>query len=219
MRKDIALRKEVSQMDVKIKKTMRRTVTFLIILAMALPLISFHAMAETSDNKTVAVSLGRFLAEEMRAENATLEVNADMSVKVRIDGKSPVVSMKLLPFETKTKANALRIVLKNDSSCNGMKIDYIYKNSAQISESASLEEIYVKQVADATEYIVFATSVDTITQLTIRFFGASGGEIDIVSIGMVSAFYDNREYGTDSYDIQDETRRRYRSCYCTGSVH
>ena len=177
-------------------------------LLVLLPTVALIANAENGDDKSVGVSLTRFMTEEILSENAELSVNSDMSVKLTLNASVSTVSMKTVPIEANTKANALRIVIRNNSECDKMKIDYIFKNSAKVSESASIEEVSLKMLADATEYIVYMPSVDTLTQLSIRFSGASEGDIDIVSIGAVSVFHDNRTYFGELVENSYDGERR-----------
>lgn len=187
-----------------IKKLLYLGTVGVLMVSLLLSAITPMTMAEEEGSSSVRVSAKRFMTEEIAAENADIKNNADMSVKLTLRSDSPVMSMRTVAVASNTKANALRIVVRNGSLCSGMKIDYIFKNSAQISESVSVDEISVKPMSDATEYIVYVPSVDTMTQMSIRFFGATSGEIDIVSIGAVSVFYDEREYfgelSENSYD-------------------
>ena len=75
-------------MNIKLNKSLRRMVVALLIVAVALPIISISVTAE-GENKTAAVSVARFMTGEMQSENATLAVNPDTSVKLKIVGKSP----------------------------------------------------------------------------------------------------------------------------------
>lgn len=192
-----------------IKKLLYRGMIGALLLSLLLSAMTPMVKAEEEGNGSVKVSAKRFMTDEIRAENAELVINTDMSVKLKLISESPVMSMKTVAIASNTKANALRIVIRNESRCSGMKIDYIFKNSAQISESASIEEISVKPMSEATEYFVYMPAVDTMTQLSIRFMGAASGEIDIVSIGAVSVFHDDREYfGELAENSYDRERRK-----------
>ena len=169
--------------------------------------LSGYASAETMS--TVAeVAYERFCTSEITAANAHITTNEKGSVTLTAGKDDPVASMKFTPVKAETAANALRVVIANRASCRVAAFDYVYKNTAQISERGRVE-LSLKQGEKPEEYIVHIPYVDSITEMNILFNDcARGGEIELISMGAISYFHDNREYaGTLSENIYDRSSK------------
>ena len=183
----------MSPIKINIKTIVMRAVVLMLVVAVVLPVVFLITFAEVRDT-VASVSLTRFRTEEMTAENAYIKVNSDETVTIELNGDSPEVSMVVTPLAAETEANALRLVIRNDSKCDLMTLDYVYKNSAHLSENGS-DSISISSSQDSEEYIVPIKNVDKMTKLKLSFGGGDGnGSITLLSMGAISYYYDNREY-------------------------
>jgi hypothetical protein len=156
--------------------------------------LSLSIFADNKGTFVTTVSKARFCSEELTAYGAYVDKHTDETVTLVIDSKSPRVSMAFKPLMADTEANALRIVIKNDSKCDRMILDYVYKNSAHLSETG-VADIAINSDAVSKEYIIPLRSVDGMTKLGLTLDGGdSTGTIAIVSIGAISYCYEDREY-------------------------
>ena len=179
---------------VNIKTRAFRTV--LLVLSAALVMTAMTALPFATDisAKSLSVSAERFCTDSMRTEDAFIYGDANGTVTVSIAGDEPRVSMNVTPLEAETKANALRIVIRNDSESDSMTVDYVFKNSAHLSETGSYI-VDISSGSDFEEYIIPIESVDSMTKLELTFLGGKREEtVTIVSIGAISYYYDGREY-------------------------
>ena len=170
-----------------------KAMILLLSLALLLPAFQTLAFAEYS-GVDLDVSYERFTAETLTVENASANVKTTGSVLISAKGHAPVVNMDILPRAAKTEANALRIVLKNLSGSDCMKIGYVFKNSDGIGKYNETE-IALERSEEAREYIIPVKSPDTMTNLVLTFEGENvSGDIELVSVGAVSFCFDDRSY-------------------------
>jgi len=186
-----------------------RAALLALVTAVVLPAFSLAVSADEKGNVKAAVSVSRFCTDEITAEQAYINNNPDGTVTVSAAGETPRVSMLVTPLEAETEANALRMVINNESDFDFMRLDFVYKNSAHLSENAS-ESISIAKRQGSEEYIIPMPSVDRMTKLDLTFFGGdSTGSVTLVSIGAVSYFHDDREYFGDllenTYDRATQT--------------
>ncbi len=194
--------------DKKSIKPVCRLILILISVAVVLPAMATFLYAQENGegmSGKVSVNEDRFCSNELTAENATVTVNEDGTV--RVSGVSPKISMTVDPMKAETKANALRIVMKTSSDFDTMNVEYIYKNSAQISVPGEAS-VTIKKSDVAVEYIVPVAYADSMTHLVLAFneTESSYGSVDVVSIAPISYFYDNRNYSgvvtENCYDLE-----------------
>ncbi len=187
-----------------------RLILILLFVALISPFAVPSFAMETDWNGTVSVNEERFCTQEMSVENAFAKVNDDGTLRVSVSGANPKISMMVTPIKAETKANALRLVIKNSSEMNVLNIEYIYKNSAHISETGSAR-VPLKNTSYAEEYIVPVNNPDTMTHLVLSFEGSEKnvGDIDLVSIGAISYCFDNREYfGSVTQNSYDDSSKK-----------
>lgn len=191
-----------------IKKS-NRAISAMLCLVLALSVFQLVAGAAFDEANKIPVSSRRFCSNEITVENAVPEKNSNGSVSFTFDDSNPKMSMAFVPLNAKTKANALRIVLKNESTVSGMRLDYIYQDDNGISKSGFVCEDIHKSSED-TEYIIPVSNADSLTSLVVSFNGGetSSGKITVVSIGAISYCVDGREYvGALSSVALDESAR------------
>jgi hypothetical protein len=165
----------------------------LLSFAILLPVFQTVALAESSGVE-LSVSYERFTAEKLTVENASANVQAEGSVLIYATGKAPVINMDISPIAAKTEANSLRIVLKNLSGSDCLRIGYVFKNPDGAGEYNETE-FAIERSEEIREYIVPVKSPDTLIKLTLTFGGENvSGDIELVSVGAVSFCFDNRTY-------------------------
>jgi hypothetical protein len=171
-----------------------RAALLILVTAVVLPAFSLAAAAEEKGNVKVSVSAERYCTDEIAAEQAYINNNSDGTVTFFPYGETPRVFMSVTPMKAETEANALRVVINNDSDFDLMRLDFVYKNSAHLSENGS-ESISISTERGNEEYIVPIPAVDRMTKLELSFIGGNGtGSVTLVSIGAVSYYHDDRVY-------------------------
>lgn len=169
-----------------------------VIFALSFAMLSSSFAAITyaaEEGAAVSVSYERFTATEIFVENAAATVRESGSVLISSAGDTPTLNMDITPRSASTSANAIRIVIKNLSSSNSLKIKYVFKNSAYISEYAETQTA-IERSEQMREYIIPIKSPDTMTKLSLCFEGEGGvfGDLELVSIGAVSYYFDEGVY-------------------------
>lgn len=176
-------------------RNINRIISTVLCLVLILSALALTVGAELGEINKVTVLPKRFCTSEMTVENAIAEKNNNGSVSLAFNGSTPKISMEISPLRTETKANALRIVLQNESTVNTIRLDYIYKDQNGMNKSeSSYADIHKKP--ESVEYIVPISEVDNMTKLVINFNSDenASGKITIVSIGAISYCVDDAEY-------------------------
>ena len=142
-------------------------------VSVVLQMFSLTALASYDGESKVSVSAARFCTDEIASDHAYIKNNPDGTVTLLPTGKEPRVSMLVSPLAAETEANALRVVLRNDSRCDSIFLEYVYKNSAHLSENGTVS-VNIKREKESEEYIIPLRWVDKLTKLDLTFNGGDG---------------------------------------------
>ena len=173
------------------KKTRQRV--FTIIMTSMLLLSSLTVFASDGDTvRILSVDVDRFMTDTVNASGGSLSSDKDRNVIVSLNnGVATSLNMDVKRTSFPTGANSLRIVIVNDTLCESMTVEYMYKTDGGIQSSGSVSCELIKG-SGAMEYILPVEEVSTLTSMKLTFNGALSGGITLMSISPVSYYYDGR---------------------------
>ncbi len=173
-------------------KTRKRLFAF--IMAATLLLSGLSVFASDSDTlRILSVDIERFMTDTVNASGGSLSSDKDKNVIVSLNGAEASLSMDIKRTSFPEGANSLRVVLVNDTLCESMTVEYMYKTDGGIQSSGSVGCELVKG-SGAVEYILPVEACSRMTSMKLTFNGALSGEITIMSISPVSYYNDGRTY-------------------------
>ncbi len=156
---------------------------------MTLSLFAPWVSARKTEDNLLTVSQTNFLSKSAFASGGTAELTDEQAVRLNVTDPRPSLSMTITPIAAVTRANALRIVLENKTACNEMVVEYVFKNSANSSETGKTT-VKLEPYAGKKEYIFRVTSPDTMTALTLTFPCDGSGSVTVFSVGAVSYVFE-----------------------------
>ncbi len=168
---------------------------FTIIMTSMLLLSSLTVFASDGDTvRILSVDVDRFMTDTVNASGGSLSSDKDRNVIVSLNnGVATSLNMDVKRTSFPTGANSLRIVIVNDTLCESMTVEYMYKTDGGIQSSGSVSCELIKG-SGAMEYILPVEEVSTLTSMKLTFNGALSGGITLMSISPVSYYYDGRTY-------------------------
>ena len=176
----------------KMKGLLRMLCLALVLLVIA-PAVAF-ATGNLPDSE-IQIDMERFRAESMTVSGGNGAVTEEGYVNISVGDSDVSVNMSVTPLEAKTDANALRLVIINNSMCESVSLKYTYiDGEGQLMAGEGVYPIKPDSGISMCEYLLPVDCPDTMTALSVTFAGAEKGRITIVSIGAVSHHTDSREY-------------------------
>ena len=160
-----------------------RLACVILLCALLLPFAMIFAQAESGQT----VDADRFLFGAWSADSAFLSVTEAGTITAALRGAAPVIIAKQPASSRTEEGNALRIVLKNDSYCNLMRVTYVCGGETY-EDQFSLERKGEKQ-----DYYLYVSRPAEVTELHLAFSGGAGGSIELFGVGIVSLYDDSAE--------------------------
>ncbi len=171
-------------------KLSARFLTIILFISMVLNLISIPVSADTS---SVEVSSGRFMTDKIHVSDGTIIQNSYGDAVISLDGDFTSINMDITATNVPTGANSLCLVLENDSLCEALSLEYIYKDSDGALKNGSTTAD-IKKGEGEESYIIPVERPENITSLKITFNAAASGRIALISLSAVSYYTDGGEY-------------------------
>ncbi len=163
---------------------MRKTYLLVCIVAVLALLCVFSAAARSAAG-SVSVSPDRFLCHILQSDNADFFEREDGSLLVTFRNGAPVIEAG--DMKPAVGGNAIRIVLKNNSTCNQMMLQY----TAQ-EEKRELR-IPIARRGEKQSYYFYPESLTDLTEVSLSFSGAYNGSLELYSISATSIYDDSKE--------------------------
>ena len=180
-----------------IKKTAKKTRKRVIALIMTAMILVSNLVVFASDGDTVrilSVDVERFMTDTVNASGGSLASDKDKNIIVSLNnGEATSLNMDVKRTSFPIGSNSLRIVLVNDTLCESMTLEYMYKTDSGIQSSGSTVCEIIKG-SGAVEYILPVEEVSNLTSMKLTFNGALSGEISLMSISPISYYHDGRTY-------------------------
>ncbi len=136
-----------------------------------------------------------FLSDEFYTYGCNVSYNNTesryLSVSVLQSAAAPFLESQKISRSAFDRANALRLILKNNSNCTSIKLYYTTAESNEFSESQSATAVLEPGTQIQDCYLRFEN--ETPLQIRIVFEGASEGEIQLYSILPASTVISNAE--------------------------
>lgn len=171
----------------------------------------------------------RFLCRSFASESASLFAQEDGSLIVSFRSGAPILELREPDLTGAETCNAIRVVLKNNSTCNSLVFLYTVDGEEQKMN------IPIARRSGKTEYFLYPKDIQTISDLSLSFSGAYSGTVELYSVEAVSVYDDSasepgsildcvydfankkiRISGTVSHDIAVNTRDAVVELYAFG---
>lgn len=154
-----------------------------LLCALLLPFATLFAWADSGQS----ADTDRFLFGSWSAESAFLSVEEAGTITATLRGAAPVIIAKQPEAVRGEAGNAIRIVLKNDSYCNVLRVSYVCGGETY-EEQFSLE-----RKSEKRDYYLYTDRAAEITELRLAFSGGAGGSVVLFGVGVVSLYDDSAE--------------------------
>lgn len=184
-------------------KLLLRIILFLFMLVTVINCFSVVAFASNGNN--LAVSVDKYLTNELNVINGSMMWDKNKNVVVGLNDNETTVTLDLNPMLLSSENNALRIVLENPIFCEKMWVELAYPTGIN-GYGNVIKEVVVSNESGASEYIISAPLLESVRSVRLIFEGKAGGKVTLISIGGISYHGDRREFcgslTKNEYDIE-----------------
>lgn len=162
---------------------MKKTICAVLLCVLLLPLFSHNAFAESR----VSADVERFMFENFSSDNSTVSLSENGTVLVRFRGAAPILFADFpVPVDAE-HGNAIRLVLKNDSYCNLLRVSYT------CNDEIRQEQIAIERRSGKQDYFLYVEDAENITDMRLSFSGGTSGSVELYGMGIVSVYDDSTE--------------------------
>ena len=156
---------------------------YLLLLAVFATLLIFTA--EVFAANEVQVDPERFMCRSLYSDAANLFEQEDGSLVVSFRSGAPLLGLINPEVSGTEKCNAIRVVLKNNSTCNSLA--FLYTADGEDKEI----RIPITRRSGKNEYFFYLDDIGSVSHLSLSFSGAYNGNIELYSVGAVSVYDDS----------------------------
>lgn len=177
--------------------------TYLLMVAVLAALLLFATEVFAADE--VQVDSERFMCRSLYSDNAVLLEQEDGSLVISFRSGAPVLDLTTPELSEAEACNAIRIVLKNNSTCNSLTVLYTVEGEdREICTS-------ITRRSGKTEYFFYLDDIQSVSALSLSFSGAYNGTIELYSVSAVSVYDDSAaEPGSILDCVYDFENRKIR---------
>ena len=157
-----------------------------LVKGLAALLFLFFVMLTVNVNAVDArqVDASRFMCRSIGSDSASIFLQESGSVVVSFRSKAPVLELIDPLLDGTEDCNAVRVVLKNNSACNGLVL--LYTKDGVECET----KIPIARRSGKAEYFFYLDGISKLSDLSLSLSGAYNGTVEFYSVSAVSVYDD-----------------------------